>query len=248
MEQREILIKSTLDGTLQPSLYYRASGEKRPILVSLHTWSFDRFNQVRMAPYAEKYGFNLLLPDFRGANTAGNPNCTQACGSALAKQDIKDAIDYAVKEEGADPENIFLLGQSGGGHMALLMAGYCPELFRAIGAFVPITDLKKWSEENVGYGTHVRACCGSEEEMLLRSPIHYIDEIARANVKIFHGKFDPVVPVTQSMELYERIFAKYPRARVFLDLFDGGHDMDMTLAFHWFLTQYEGKQNLSVTG
>ena len=33
MQQREILIKSTMDGTMQPSLFYKSeSKEKRPLL------------------------------------------------------------------------------------------------------------------------------------------------------------------------------------------------------------------------
>ena len=85
MTQQELLIPSTLDGTLQPSLFYRASAPCRPLLVGLHTWSYDRFNQIKnMLPLAEKHDFNLLLPDFRGANTPQNPHCTEACGSLLA--------------------------------------------------------------------------------------------------------------------------------------------------------------------
>jgi len=68
MTQQELYIRSTLDGTMQPSLFFRSpSAEKRPLLVGLHTWSFDRFNQIgNMLPLAEKYDFNLLLPEFRG--------------------------------------------------------------------------------------------------------------------------------------------------------------------------------------
>ena len=65
MEQQEIWIKSTLDGSLQPSLFYHASKPNQPLLVGLHTWSFDRFNQIKnMLPFAEENDFNLLLPDF----------------------------------------------------------------------------------------------------------------------------------------------------------------------------------------
>ena len=152
MEQREIWVKSSMDGTMQPSLFYRSDVEgKRPLLVGLHTWSFDRFNQIsNMLPLAERNGFHLLLPDFRGANLKSNPDCTKACGSEYAKQDIKDAIDYLLEHEKVDKDNIFLLGASGGGHMSLLMAGMCPQYFKAIGAYVPITDLAKWSEEKTG--------------------------------------------------------------------------------------------------
>ena len=150
MEQKEILVKSTLDGSDQPSLFYQSkSKERRPLLVGLHTWSFDRFNQIEnMLPFAEEQDFHLLLPEFRGKNTSKNPNCTEACGSELAKQDIKDAIDFVLREyDNVDAGNIFLLGASGGGHMALMMAGFCPEYFKVMGAFVPITDLGKWADE-----------------------------------------------------------------------------------------------------
>lgn len=251
MEQQELLIPSTLDKTLQPSLFYRASVPNRPLLVGLHTWSFDRFNQIEnMLPFAEKHDFNLLLPDFRGPNTKANPDPFKACGSEYAKQDIKDAIDYLVANEAVDAENIYLLGLSGGGHMALLMAGFCPEYFKAIGAFVPIADLNKWAVENPKYGEKIRLCCGeSEQELAKRSPVSYIDTIATANLKIFHGKRDSVVPVTQSINLYTKIYEKYPDAHVYLDVFDGGHQIDMHQAAYWIITQYQKQQKLrKITG
>lgn len=249
MKQIEILVKSTLDGSLQPSLLYRASAPGRPLLVGLHTWSYDRFNQIEnMLPYAEELDFNLLLPEFRGPNLLSNQDAKNACASPIARRDIKDAIDYVIENEGVDKDNVFLLGLSGGGHMALMMAGYCPEYFKAIGAFVPICNLAKWAEENAGYKPHILACCGSESEMLRRSPVSYIDTIARANLKIFHGKYDSCVPVTQSVELYDMIFKSNPRARVFLDIFDGGHEIDMKSAMYWILSQYRGGNKVDITG
>ena len=249
MQQRELRIPSTLDGTLQPSLFYKASKPGRPLLVGLHTWSFDRFNQIEnMLPWAEKLDFNLLLPEFRGPNKGTNPQCAKACGSEFAKQDIKDAIDYAIANETCDKENVFLLGLSGGGHMTLLMAGYCPEYFKAMGAFVPITDLKKWADSSEKYREHILACCGTEEEMAKRSPITYLDTIAKANLKIFHGKYDGVVPVTQSLDFYAAMMAKHPTSRVFLDIFDGRHEIDMDQAMYWLLSQYQGKEITEVTG
>lgn len=251
MEQKEILIKSSLDGTMQPSLFYKSmSASKRPLLVGLHTWSHDRFNQIdNMLPIAEKYDFNLLLPEFRGSNLGTNPNCKLACGSDYAKQDIKDAIDYVLENYEIDNDNIFLIGLSGGGHMALLMAGLCPEYFKAIGAYVPITDLSKWAEENRSYRGHVLACCGEDTaEQLHRSPISYVETIAKANLKIFHGKKDPVVPFTHSLNLYNAIIEKYPSASVYLDIFDGGHEIDLKTAVYWIMSQYNGVKNTLVTG
>ena len=251
MEQREIYVKSTLDGSLQPSLFYKSDmGEGRPLLVGLHSWSLDRFNQIDdMLPQAEKYGFNLLLPEFRGGNLSTNEECTKACASEFAMQDIKDAIDYVIENEGVDRDNIFLLGSSGGGHMTLMMASFCPEVFRVMAAFVPISNLIKWAEYSDHYREHILACCsGDEEEMKKRSPFFNIDNIAKANLKIFHGKYDIVVPVTQSIELYNELMKKYPESRVFLDVFDGGHQMDMHQAMYWILSQYDGSDKVNVTG
>ena len=249
MEQQELWIRSTLDGSMQPSLFYAASQPGRPLLVGLHTWSADRFNQIKnMLPFAQEQDFNLLLPEFRGPNLVKNPQREDACASPLAKQDIRDAIDYVIANHEVDAQNVFLLGLSGGGHMALMMAGTCPEIFKAIGAYVPITDLTKWAEQNPKYGVHVHACCRDREEELLRSPMHYVDTIAKANLKIFHGKYDSVVPVTQSIELFQAIMDKYPTSRVFLDIFDGGHQIELQQAAYWILTQYQKQALTKVTG
>lgn len=251
MQSKEIYVKSTIDNTIQPSLFFPAEGgEKRPLLVGLHTWSADRFNQVNtMLPYAEKYNFHLLLPEFRGPNVKMNPNCTKACGSKYAKQDIIDAVDYCIAQYPIDAENVFLLGASGGGHMAQLMAGYKPEYFKAIGAFVGISDLKKWTEENQEYHDAVYACCSeNEEEMFMRSPVAYTDIIAQSNIRIFHGKYDCSVPVTHSTSIFNTIMDKYPNASVYLDIFDGGHVIDMEQAMYWFFSQYKTTEKTRVTG
>ena len=251
MNQEEILVRSTMDETLQPSLFYRADAPgKRPLLVGLHTWSHDRFNQIRrMLPLAEKHGFHLLLPDFRGCNLPKNPECRKACGSPLAKQDIVDAVDFVLEREEVDRDNVFLLGLSGGAHMAFLMAGFCPERFRAIGAFSPITDLARWETENANYRESILACCGDDrEEMLRRSPVSFVETIARANLKIFHGKYDRTVSFRHSLDLYEAVLAVKPDASVYLDLYDGKHDMDMNVAEYWILSQYRGTENVEITG
>ena len=55
---KEILVKSTVDGSMQPNLFYEADEKNRPLLVGLHTWSCDRFNQIEnMLPLAEKQNF-----------------------------------------------------------------------------------------------------------------------------------------------------------------------------------------------
>ena len=139
---QEILIGSTLDHTLQPSLFFHPGGDRpAPLVVGLHTWSYDRFNQEKnYLPLCREYGFALLLPEFRGPNLKSNPRRAEACGTELARRDVIDAVEYVVNDFAIDRDNIFLLGCSGGGHMALLTAESAPELFRAVEVWCPVSD------------------------------------------------------------------------------------------------------------
>lgn len=252
-EMKDILIKSTIDETDQPSLFHYAGEGGRPLVVGLHTWSANRFNQVNsMLPWAIKNGWNLLLPEFRGPNLTSNPQAKDACGSKKAKQDVIDAVDYIKANYDVDGDNILLVGGSGGGHMALLMAGYAPSLWRAVASFVPLTDVEAWYHEKkdnpvgAAYADHIAACCGGEpspetyDEYRYRSPMTYIAEIARSNTKIFTGKFDPSIPSHHGLDIFCEIFNKYPDARVFIDMFDGGHHIKLDMAEDWFKSQMKG--------
>lgn len=251
MVQEEIFIKSSFDGSMQPSLLFRAEGsERRPLIVGLHTWSHNRTNQIQyLLKFAEEQNFNMLLPEFRGPNLTSNPDGYMACGSPAAKQDVKDAIDHVKATECIDASNVFLIGLSGGGHMAMLMAGFCPEYFRAVAAFAPISDLVRWRDEAPSYAPHVDYCCrGSREEMLARSPVSYVDTVAKANLKIFHGRHDEIVPFLQSVDFFNEMLKKHPRARTFLDVFDGGHQFELNLCKNWILSQYRPPKVAQITG
>ena len=78
----EIRVTSTVDGSPEPSLFHHPGGDEAvPLVVGLHSWSYDRFNQRdNYLPLCRRYGFALLLPEFRGPNLTGNPRRREACG------------------------------------------------------------------------------------------------------------------------------------------------------------------------
>ena len=78
--------------------------------------------------------------------------------------------------------------------------------------------------------------------------MNYARELVKSNLKIFHGKFDRVVPYSQSYDLYRTMMEIEPAARVFLDIFDGGHEINMDVAFDWILSQYKKKDLTVITG
>ena len=241
---REILIPSGIDGTAQPSLFFHpGSGAPAPLVVGLHTWSYDRSNQEKnYLPLCEKYGFSLLLPEFRGANLESNPRRREACGADLARQDVIDAVRHVRENFAVDGDNIFLLGCSGGGHMALLAAETAPRLFRAVEVWCAVSDLLKWHRYQTecagGYARHIEACLGGSpeelpEEYAKRSPARHVELLRDLPVSIHHGRHDRVVPYRHSAELAESLEAA-GNPRVYLDIFDGGHEQIPAHSFEWF--------------
>jgi dipeptidyl aminopeptidase/acylaminoacyl peptidase len=239
----EITVNSSIDGSQEPCLLYLPAGAgPLPLVVGLHTWSHDRFNQVNeMLPFCRERGWALLLPEFRGPNLASNPRARQACGSAVARQDVLDAVDSVVAGYPLNAANIFLLGGSGGGHLALLLAARAPHRWKGVSAWVPITDLAAWHHENPDYAANLAACCGgnpgdcpdADREYRERSPLSHVQELANATISLHHGRYDPVVPYRQSWRLaleLERLGAPH----FFFEIFDGGHDIRYDRAFAWF--------------
>ncbi|HAB10943.1 MAG TPA: prolyl oligopeptidase [Planctomycetaceae bacterium] len=139
----EISVTSSLDGSRQPSRTWipkRASQRPTPLFVYLHSWSGDyRQDNSAWLKQAVARGWIFLHPNFRGRN-----DTPAACGSKLARADILDAIDWVADKYQVDPSRIYLAGSSGGGHMAMLMAGHHPRRFSAVSAWVGISDLGEW--------------------------------------------------------------------------------------------------------
>ncbi len=160
----EVQIPSTYDGTKQPALMYvpPKSNAAVPLLVSLHSWSSNYRQKDTVEPClaeCRQRGWALVVPNFRGPNRR-----PEACASPAARQDILDAVDYMKRQTAIDPSRIYLIGCSGGGHMTLVMATHAPQLWAAVSAWVPITDLAAWHAQNrkskCSYDKMLEQVCG----------------------------------------------------------------------------------------
>ena len=253
----EIEVVSTIDGSPEKSLLHAPeSAAGGVLLVGLHSWSADRFNQVeRMLPCCVERGWALLLPEFRGPNLTRNPRAPAACASKLARQDIIDALDAVLDARDLDPSRVLLLGGSGGGHMSLMMAGYAPERWKAVSSWCPITDVGLWHGQNPNYAPHVVACCGGvpgqsedvDRECRERSPMTCAADVARANVFVHHGRYDRSVPYTQTLDFALEV-EKHAPERFFFEIFDGAHELRYPDAFMWFDDVLGAEEGVEITG
>ena len=212
-------IESSLDHAKQKAMFRPATaGMKRPLLVSLHVWSGDYSSSDSLAQFADKEDWNYIHPDFRGPNRTPD-NCL----SAKVVADIDDAIAHGVRAGNVDPDQIFVVGFSGGAYAALGMYARTRHRVRAFLAWAPISDLGAWHDEstsrgNVDLARQVRQCTGSAERLddeaaRLRSPLYWpLPETPKARIEIFAGINDGytgLVPISHSIRFFNRLAEAY---------------------------------------
>ena len=212
-------IASSIDGHVQQAYFYRAQAEgPRPLIVSLHTWSGSYSQSDPIAELSKKEDVNYIHPDFRGPN-----NSKEACCSALALNDIDDAISWALQNSSVDTSRIYVLGVSGGGYATLSTFMRSKHRIRKFSAWAAITDLVAWYDEcrirKYKYADDILKCTNSSEDLLNteeaidRSPLYWETPLAKiqdAEVHIYAGIHDGVtgsVPFTHSIRFYNKLMA-----------------------------------------
>ncbi len=223
-EIREIKYLSKADNTKQPALFYAPAvrGEPRPLLVGLHTWSGDyRQNNSPYGKWCIEHKWIFIHPNFRGPNRR-----PQATGSELVVTDILSAVAFAKKNASVDASRIYLVGASGGGYTALLMAGRAPEVWAGVSAWVPILDLTQWhahtSKRKMKYAREIEKSIGGKPtpnskaaaEAKKRSPITYLAHAKGVALDINAGITDGhtgSVPISHSLEAFNVLAATKDR-------------------------------------
>ncbi len=215
-------IRSSADGSMQKARFHASRTKKgAPLIVSLHTWSGDYNQEDPLAGEILKRGWNYIHPDFRGPN-----NRPEAGGSDLVIADIGDAINYALRNSDANPDDVHLIGVSGGGFATLaayMKLGYPA---RSFNAWAAISDLEAWYDEcrsrNLKYsGDLEKITTGGSgfdaAEAQRRSPLRMRILSGKREgsfLNIYAGINDGYtgsVPITHSIDFFNRIArTRYP--------------------------------------
>lgn len=190
---------------------------KKPLLVGLHTWSSHYASAGGDAVYAAwciARGWAFVHPHFRGPN-----NTPDALGSDRAVQDVVEAVAWAQKQTAVDDSRIYLVGVSGGGHMALQMAGRHPEIWAGVSAWCGISDVAQWHAEHLKngkpdkYAQDIEAALGhapgkDDAASWKRSPLSVLSATSAVPLDINHGLHDGrrgSVPFTHSLRAFNAV-------------------------------------------
>ena len=190
-------------------------------------WGFDWLAQF----YAQR-GFAVLQPNFRGSAGYGeewmHENGFKSW--AIAVGDVSDAGRWLVAHGIADPKKLAVVGWSYGGYAALQSAVTAPDVFKAVVAIAPVTDLDRLRND-ARHFTNFRVVSdflGHGEYIDQGSPDKHADKIT-APVMLVHGTLDLQANEAQS-ELMASALKSAGHPPVFLK-FDGlDHSLDDSAA------------------
>ncbi len=223
---KKVEIKSTLDQEIQPAYFFSSNQKKRPLIVSLHTWSGNYEQKDDLVFQCIDLDYNYIHPDFRGPNQN-----FKACGSAYVLQDIDDAISFAIEHGNVDSHNIHILGASGGGFATLLAYMNSKHPIKTFSAWVPISDLQNWYYQSEGRGNKyaydiARSTVKNpdfdaknyyldRQEAIRRSPLYMQVPVKRrlkSKLYLFTGIHDGYtgsVPISQSLNFYNKVVSDF---------------------------------------
>jgi len=201
------------DGTSVPAyltLPVGSSGKNLPAIVMPHggpgardEWGFDWLSQFFAAR-----GYAVIQPNFRGSTGYGDAwfqkNGFQGWEAAIG--DVRDAGNYLVREGIADPHKLAIVGWSYGGYAALQTAATNPDLFHAVIAIAPVTDLELLRSQSEGFTNYkvVSDFIGKGPHVESGSPARHAAAI-KAPVLMFHGTYDRNVDIAQSRLMASRL-------------------------------------------
>jgi dipeptidyl aminopeptidase/acylaminoacyl peptidase len=159
-------------------------------------WGFDWLVQFFTAR-----GFAVLQPNYRGSSGYGESwygrNGFKSWDVAIG--DVNDAGRWLIKEGIARPDQLAIVGWSYGGYAALQSQVLDPNLYKAVVAIAPVTDLNYIVEDARDYTNFkvVRDFIGEGPHVEAGSPRRHAEKFA-VPVALFHATRDLNVDVRHS--------------------------------------------------
>ena len=179
-----------------------SSGKNLPAIVMPHggpgsrdVWGFDW-----LAQFFAARGYAVIQPEFRGSTGFGENwfvnNGFKSWRTAIG--DVNAAGKWLVAQGVADPARLGIFGWSYGGYAALQSNVLDPNLFKAVVAVAPVTDLYMLRHQSEGFvNENVSKTFVGNVDLDAASPDRNA-AVFKAPVLLFHGTTDLNVGFPQS--------------------------------------------------
>lgn len=192
-------------------------GQRVPLILNVHGGpeAHDRngwrTGYANAGQFGAAAGFAVFYPNYRGSTGRGVAFSKLGQGEPAGPEfdDLVDAVDHLVSIGLVDTKRVGITGGSYGGYATAWASTYHTERFAAGVMFVGISNkLSKIGTTDIAeeeYLVHARKRVWDDWSFFLeRSPVFHAAK-SRTALLILHGKDDPRVHPTQSLELYRHL-------------------------------------------
>lgn len=221
LAKQEVVKHTARDGVELEGILIRPldekPGQRYPLIMCVHGGPEAHISNGWLTRYSypgqvgAARGFAIFYPNYRGSTGRGVEfsKAGQADYAGKEFDDLVDAVDHLVGTGLVDSERVGITGGSYGGFATAWCSTKHTKRFAAGVMFVGISDhiSKSGSTDipNEMYLVHARKRLWDDWQFFLeRSPIYHVEQ-ARTPLLIMHGKDDPRVHPSQSLELYRQL-------------------------------------------
>jgi len=192
-------------------------GRRYPLILSVHGGPESHYRNGWLTRYAgpgqmaAAHGYFVFYQNYRGSTGRGVAfsKADQGDYAGAEFDDLVDGIDYLVAQGWVNKDKVGVTGGSYGGFATAWCSTYYSDRFAAGVMFVGISDhVSKAGTTDIPnemYQVHSRKKLYDHWDFYReRSPIYHAQK-CKTPLLIMHGKNDPRVPPSQSMELYRNL-------------------------------------------
>lgn len=218
---QEVVTYSARDGQELQGILIRPlnleEGERAPLITVVHGGPEAHYDDGWLTGYstagqmAAARGYAVFYPNYRGSTGRGVEfaKSSQRDLAGAEFDDVVDGVDALIERGLVDEARVGVTGGSYGGYATAWMSTRYSDRFAAGVMFVGISNnISKWGESDIPeelYLVHARKRIWEDyQDYLERSPIYYAGQ-AETPLLILHGKEDPRVHPSQSLELYRHV-------------------------------------------
>ncbi|MBI2266594.1 MAG: S9 family peptidase, partial [Armatimonadetes bacterium] len=188
------------------------------LLVHGGPWARDHWGIDPAVQWLANRGYAVLQVNFRGSTGFGKKFLNAANGQwgiGSMQHDLTDAVQWAIKNDIADPRRVAVFGGSYGGYATLAGLTFTPELYACGVDLVGPSNLRTllqsippyWALEKYNFTLRIGNVEEDDELNRKLSPLFHVDKI-RAPLLIGQGANDPRVNIRESDQIVQAMRAR----------------------------------------